>query len=495
VTSVIGGNCGFTLAPLHERDADYTRRMMAQVEGMPLTALENGVPWTWERFGEYLDSLENALAVNAGFMVGHCAIRRYVLGDDFAREASTDELEQIVQIFDDSVEAGGLGLSTTRSSTHVDGDGNPVPSRWASVDEVLRLCEITGRYDGTSLELITHGCLDRFSDEEVELLAQMSATAGRPLNWNVLSVSAADSGKIEHQMRAAVRARDLGGRVVALTMPMFADNNMSFLTFCALWLIPGWRDVLATDDVDETIRRLQDPAIRADMMANAATYPLGRLANFAEYVIGDVFSAENERYQNRKVGDIAAERGEDPFATIVDIVANDRLRTVLWPIPPHDTDADWERRRELWELDDVLIGGSDAGAHLDRMLGSAYPTRFVADSLRGRQLVPLERAVQLMTDVPARLFGLRDRGRLAPGHHADVVVFDPATVDATPPYISFDLPGGSKRLLADPLGVVRVLVNGTETIVDGKPTDALPGAVLRSRRDTAGTDTRVTASS
>jgi N-acyl-D-aspartate/D-glutamate deacylase len=253
--------------------------------------------------------------------------------------------------------------------------------------------------------------------------------------------------------------------------------------------------VLATDDVDETIRRLQDPAIRADMMANAATYPLGRLANFAEYVIGDVFSAENERYQNRKVGDIAAERGEDPFATIVDIVANDRLRTVLWPIPPHDTDADWERRRELWELDDVLIGGSDAGAHLDRMLGSAYPTRFLADSLRGRQLVPLERAVQLMTDVPARLFGLRDRGRLAPGHHADVVVFDPATVDATPPYISFDLPGGSKRLLADPLGVVRVLVNGTETIVDGKPTDALPGAVLRSRRDTAGTDTRVTASS
>src|SRR5262249_31440576 len=158
----------------------------------------------------------------AGFMVGHCAIRRFVLGDDFAREASPDELEQIVQIFDDSVEAGGLGLSTTRSSTHVDGDGNPVPSRWASVGEVLRLCEATGRYDGTSLELITHGCLDRFSDEEVELLAQMSVTAGRPLNWNVLSVSAADPGKAEHQMRPARRARDLGGRVVALTMPMFA---------------------------------------------------------------------------------------------------------------------------------------------------------------------------------------------------------------------------------------------------------------------------------
>jgi N-acyl-D-aspartate/D-glutamate deacylase len=495
VTSVIGGNCGFTLAPLRDRDADYTRRMMAQVEGMPLAALEAGVPWRWERFGEYLDALESSLAVNAGFMVGHCALRRYVMGEDFSREASASEVEQIAQLFEESVSAGGLGLSTTRSTTHVDGDGNAVPSRWASVDEVLRLCAIAGRHEGTSLELITHGCLDRFSDEEIELLAQMSATASRPLNWNVLSVSASDPGKIEHQMRPSMRAREIGGRVVALSMPIFADNNMSFLTFCALWLIPGWRDVLATDDIDEKIRRLRDPAVRAGMMEQAASYPLGRLANFAEYRIGDVYSPENEQYRGRKVGDIAAEREVDAFATIVDIVANDRLRTVLWPIPQHDGDADWALRRELWSLDDLMIGGSDAGAHLDRMLGSAYPTRFLADTLRGRQLVPLERAVQLMTDIPARLFGLRGRGRLVPGYQADMVVFDPTTVDATPPYIVFDLPGDSKRLLADPVGVVRVFVNGAETIVDGAPTDALPGAVLRSGRDTADTDTRTMGSS
>ena len=190
------------------------------------------------------------------------------------------------------------------------------------------------------------------------------------------------------------------------------------------------------------------------------------------------------------MGDIAAEQGQDPFATIVDIVANDDLKTVLWPharrptAPPTGSCG-----AQLWEHDDVLLGGSDAGAHLDRMLGSPYPTRFIGDCLRGRQLVPLERAVQLMTDAPARLFGLRDRGRLEPGFHADVVVLDPATVDATPARIAFDLPGESKRLLADPLGVVRVLVNGRETIVDGKPTGALPGTVLRSGRDTAGTET------
>jgi N-acyl-D-aspartate/D-glutamate deacylase len=489
VTSVIGGNCGFTLAPIKERDADYTRRMMAQVEGMPLVALEEGVPWKWETFGEYLDGLEGAIAVNAGFLVGHCAIRRYVMGEDFAREANAEELDAIAKVFEESVAAGGLGFSATRSSTHVDGDGNPVPSRWASEAEVLRLCEIVGQYDGTSLELITQGCLSRFSDEEIEFMAQMTATAHRPLNWNVLGVAASDPDKIEHQLRPSKRARELGGRVVALTMPIFADNNMSFLTFCALWLIPGWRDVLAVD-VPEKIRRLKDPAVRADMMEKAKTSPMGGLANFGQYMIGDVFSEENESVRNRKVGDIAAERGEDPFKTIVDICANDDLKTVLWPIPAADTDADWQLRRTLWDEKDVMIGGSDAGAHLDRMLGSPYPTRFIADSLRGRKLVPLERAVQLMTDVPARMFGLIDRGRLEEGMFADIAVLDPNTVDATPARISFDLPGDSKRLLADPVGVVRVLVNGTEVIRDGKPTGSLPGTVLRSGRNTSGTDTR-----
>jgi N-acyl-D-aspartate/D-glutamate deacylase len=488
VTSIIGGNCGFTLAPLRERDADYTRRMMAQVEGMPMAALEQGLPWKWETFGEYLEGLDGSLAVNAGFMVGHCALRRYVLGEDFGRESTPAELQQLRQLLGESLAAGGLGLSTTRSTTHVDGDGEPVPSRHASEDEVLALCEVVAEFEGTSLEAIVQGCLSRFSDDEIELLARMSAAARRPLNWNVLTVAADDPGKPDHQLRASVRAAELGGRVVALTMPIFADNNMSFLTFCALWLLPGWRDVLAVD-VPEKIRRLRDPVVRAEMMEQAASSPLNRLADFADYLIGDVYSQANEQYRDRKVGEIAAERGEDPFTTIVDIAANDELKTVLWPIPGADGDADWQLRRRIWEEEDVLLGGSDAGAHLDRMLGSPYPTRFIADCLRGRELVPVERAVQLMTDAPARLFGLRDRGRLAPGYHADVVLFDPAAVDATPARIAFDLPGESKRLLADPLGVVRVLVNGQETIVDGEPTGSLPGRVLRSGRDTTGTET------
>jgi N-acyl-D-aspartate/D-glutamate deacylase len=488
VTTVIGGNCGFTLAPLKQRDIDYTCRMMAQVEGMPLSALTDGVPWGWDGFGEYLDRLDGSVAVNAGFMVGHCALRRYVLGEDFARESTETELVALAQLLEQSLAGGGLGLSTSRSSTHIDGDGRPVPSRWASEQEVLALCAAVGRHEGTSLELISEGCIGRFSDSEVELLANMSATAGRPLNWNVLSVSSEEPDKVEHQLRPSKRAREVGGRVVALTMPVFADNNMSFLTYCALWLIPGWRDVLATD-VPEKIRRLQDPTVRASMMESASHASLGRLAEFSRYMIGDVYSPQNEQYRNRIVGDIARERGEDPFTTIVDIVAADDLRTVLWPLPGADGEDDWNLRRDVWEYPDILLGGSDAGAHLDRMLGSPYPTRFIADSLRGRQLVALERAVHLMTDVPARLFGLHDRGRLAVGYYADIVLFDPERVGAGPARTSFDLPGESKRLLSDPIGVERVFVNGVPVIAGGAATGNLPGTVLRSGRDTANTAT------
>jgi N-acyl-D-aspartate/D-glutamate deacylase len=264
---------------------------------------------------------------------------------------------------------------------------------------------------------------------------------------------------------------------------------MSFLTFCALWLIPGWRDVLAVD-VEEKIRRLKDPAVRAKMLEDAKTSPMGGLADFGHYLIGDVYSEENEQYRNRRVADIAAEKGEDPFKVIVDICANDDLRTVLWPLPRADSDADWQLRGRLWGEKDVLIGGSDAGAHLDRMLGSNYPTRFVADSLRGRKLVPLERTIQLMTQIPAQLFGLRERGTLVEGNHADVVVLDPDTVGAEPARISYDLPGESKRLLADPIGVKHVFVNGRETVVEGKPTGLQPGTLMRSGVDTAATDTR-----
>jgi N-acyl-D-aspartate/D-glutamate deacylase len=266
VTTVLGGNCGLTLAPLRSSDADYVRRMMQKVEGMPLEALETGVEWGWESFADYLDAVEHKqLAVNAGFLVGHCAIRRYVMGAEATdREATDDEIKSIVALLHESIEAGGLGLSTTLSQTHSDGDGKPVASRMAGKDELLALCTAVGEHEGTFLEGIVPGCLDKFSDDEIELLASMSAAAKRSLNWNLLTIDSREPDRIPRQLQASQRARELGGRVIGLTMPVLVPMNMSLLNFCGLWLIPGWGEVL-NRPVPERIDQLRDPAVRAHL--------------------------------------------------------------------------------------------------------------------------------------------------------------------------------------------------------------------------------------
>ncbi|MFH8403441.1 amidohydrolase family protein [Streptomyces sp. NPDC018019] len=496
VTTVAGGNCGFTLAPLNPDrpgDADYTRRMLSRVEGMSLAALEQGAPWNWSGFGEYLDALDGRTAVNAGFMVGHCALRRHVMGPDAIGGQPTDaQLDTMLRLLHEAMDAGAWGLSTTQSSTHADGDGEPVASRHARPAELLALSRAVADHEGTQLEAIVAGCLDRFADEEIDLLVGMTAAAGRPLNWNVLTIDSAVPERVPRQLEASERARRAGGRIVALTMPILTPMNMSLRTFCALNLIPGWGDILALP-VPERIARLRDPAVREEMLRHAASEEAGvfrRLADFARYVIGDTYSAANAGLSGRVVGDIAAERGLDPFHCLVEICAEDELRTVLWPMPTDNDPESWALRQRTWQHEDVLLGGSDAGAHLDRMCGAPYTTRFLGDCLRGRKLVGLEAAVRMLTDDPARLFGLRDRGRIAVGHHADLVLFDPERIDAGPATLVHDLPGDSPRLDSRAAGIVSVRVNGVETVRDGTVTGAVPGTVLRSGRDTGTVRTR-----
>jgi N-acyl-D-aspartate/D-glutamate deacylase len=487
VTTVMAGNCGFTLAPLHARDADYTRQMMAKVEGMPLAALESGVPWGWEDFGEYLDRFEGRLGVNAGFLVGHCALRRYVMGERaVGHPATADEIAGMVARLHDAIAAGGLGFSTTLAFTHSDGDGQPVASRWASCDEVLALCAAVRDHEGTTLEYVTDGAMRGFTDDEVDLMAAMTLAGRRPLNWNVLTVDAMEPDRYRAQLAACETAATRGGKAVALTMPVLVEMNMSFGKYCALFMLPDWSAVMNLP-VPERLAKLRDPAVRAHLAERAQAPEAGvflRLTDWARYQIGDTYSAANEGLKGRVVGDVARERGQDPFDTLVDIVLADELRTVLWPLPTDDDPESWRMRAEAWEHPDVLIGGSDAGAHLDRMCGAPYTTGFLADCLRGRQLVSVERAVELMTRAPTRLFGLRDRGVIAEGARADLVCFDPETVATGDVSLVDDLPGGTARLFAPAVGMPHVFVNGSAIVRDGALTDARPGTVLRAGRDT-----------
>ncbi|MFG2724372.1 amidohydrolase family protein [Streptomyces canus] len=496
VTTVAAGNCGFTLAPLNPArpdDADYTRRMMSKVEGMSLVALEEGAPWSWHSFGEYLDALEGRIAVNAGFMVGHCALRRYVMGPDaIGGQPSDEQLAAMLRLFHEAMDAGAWGLSTTQSSTHSDGDGKPVASRHALPAELLALSRAVGEHEGTQIEAIVAGCLDQFSDAEIELFVEMSAAAGRPLNWNVLTIDSSVPERVPRQLFASEQARKAGGRVVALTMPILTPMNMSLGTFCALNLIPGWGPVLGLP-VPERIERLRDPDVQKELLRQSQSKEAGvfrRLTNFGRYVIGDTYSETNRGLSGRVVEEIAAERGQEPFAALVEICAADSLRTVLWPMPTDNDPASWAMRAEAWQHEDVLLGGSDAGAHLDRMCGAPYTTRFIGDCLRGRRLTSLEQAVKMLTDDPAQLFGLRERGRIEEGFHADLVLFDPERIAAGTATLVHDLPGDSPRLDAKAIGIRAVWVNGVEAIRDDVVSGSVPGRVLRSGRDTRTVSTK-----
>ena len=487
VTTTVNGNCGFTLAPLRDDDTAWTLEMMAEVEGMPLPALTAGVGGDWTTFGEYLAKLDGNLGINAAFLVGHCALRRFVMGESGTGSTATDEqVDEMRRLLAEAIEAGAIGFSSSQSFTHDDGDGHPVPSRSADETELLALCEEVSRHEGTTLEYITDGCLKGFTDDEIERIIQMSLRGQRAVNWNVLTVDSRDREGVEHQLEPSRQAEARGARIVALTMPILVPMNMSFLTRCALTMMPYW-DRILTLPIEARRAVLRDAEVR-QKMDEAARSPeagvLARLSNWAEYSIGDTFSDENKPLEGRLVGDIAAERGQEPFDCLVDIVLADDLRTVLWPTPPENDDESWRLRMELIDSGRAMIGGSDGGAHLDRMLGTVYPTIFLADVYRGRKLLSPERAVQLITQVPAQLFGLRDRGEVREGAHADLVLFDPDTIDAGPVRKVADLPADNERLHAPALGIARVYVGGTETVRDGESNGTLAGQVLRSGTDT-----------
>jgi N-acyl-D-aspartate/D-glutamate deacylase len=487
VTTVFGGNCGFTLAPAAPEHHDYLTRMLARVEGMPLDALKTGLDWDWASFGDWLDRLDGRTAVNAGFLVGHTALRLAAMGGDaVGGEATAEQIERMVALLHDALDAGALGLSTSQSPTHNDGAGQPVPSRSASRSELVALAGGLRAHPGTTLEAIIPGCLSGFTDDDIALLTDMSVAADRPLNWNLLAVSAANPVGHQHQLRASEIAAERGGRVVALTLPQAMKIRLSFLSGFVLDGLPGWRDTMHLP-VPERLGALADPAVRGRLAEGASSEEAGMLRGLARWdrlVIVETFAAENDDVTGRSVGEVAAARGGEPFDTLLDIVIADELRTGLTPPMAGDDAADWRERAEVWHHPGAVIGGSDAGAHLDMMCGAIYTTSLLGRGVREHRVVTLEEAVRLITDVPARLYGLAERGRIVPGWHADLVLFDPATIDHGPERTRYDLPAGAPRLVADAYGITSVLVGGVEVCRDGVPTGALPGTVLRSGVDT-----------
>jgi len=286
--------------------------------------------------------------------------------------------------------------------------------------------------------------------------------------------------------RASTRAAARGARVVALTLPQGMRIRLSFLSAFVLDGLPGWLDTLSLP-VPDRIRALADPEVRRRLDASAHSPEAGVLRGLARWErleIVEGFTDETRALEGRRVGEVAAEQHKEPFDALLDVVVADELRTGLRPdVGGPEPDEVWRERARVWRDPRTVVGGSDAGAHLDMMCGASYSTFLVGDAVR-RGLLPLEAAVHELTEVPARLYGLRDRGRIAPDAHADLVLFDPATVGPRGERTLPDLPGGASRIVVEASGVEHVLVAGTEIVRAGDFTGATPGTVLRSGRDT-----------
>ena len=485
VTTALAGNCGFGIAPLSgdRADGEYLMRMLARVEGIPLETLEEGVPWDWRTTEDYFAQVEPRLGINAGFMVGHSAIRRAVMGRAAVeRESTAEELGAMTALLREGLEAGGLGFSTTWSRGHNDADGNMVPSRHGSREEMVELARIAGEYEGTSLEINPKmGPLEPWT---VELMTDLSVAAGRTINWNLLVVTAKNLALGLEQLAADDFARARGGRIVALTVPMTVPLRLSFRSGFVYDSMPSWEHVMGLPHEQKVaVFRDHDERRRLDAAAQDPANPMRHVARWAQLTIHDVVAPENEQYVGATVGEIAAAEGGDPFDVLCEIVLRDDLRTGLVMTPRPDTVDDWQARASVWRDARALVGGSDAGAHLDMMSTANYATQMLA-ATREHSLMSLEEAVHLITQVPADLYGLRDRGVVREGWKADLVVFDPETVGTAPVRMRYDLPAGAGRLVADAAGVEHVFVNGVPIVHGGRLTDQRPGALLRSGRDT-----------
>ena len=480
VTTIVGGNCGFTIAPVSPSTTDYILRMLARVEGMPVATLEAALDFRWSTFGDWLDVLEGRIAVNAGFLVGHSTMRRLVMGESaVGGKASEEQISAMARLAHESMDAGALGFSTSRAGSHRDHVGEPVPSRHASVEEILALSSTVADHAGTIMEIVPTAEF-YFTDDDISLMTDMSLAGRRSVNWNLLGVLGGEE-KLRNKLASADHARQHGARVIPLTLPDPQAMRLSFETGFVYDMLPGWGEVM-TMPHEARLRALRDTAVRRQLEEASRGAPWW--AVWEDTMLSETFNPENARWERRTAGDVGRERGVSAFEALCDVVVADDLRTGLVPLSIDDTEENWRLRSELWRDPRVVIGGSDAGAHLDTIWTFNCISSLVGPSVRDRHLIALEEAVRLVTDVPARMYGLIERGRLEVGWHADIVVFDPASLNPEPVRAVSDLPAGGWRLTGGARGVEHVFVNGVEIVSGGAYTGERPGTVLRSGRST-----------
>ena len=480
VTTVVMGNCGFTLAPCREADRLTLMRMLTYVEGMPLEALTRGVRWGWETFGQYLEGVDRLGPwTNVGCFIGHSAVRQYVMGDAaWEREATAGEIVRMGELVTEAMALGAVGLSSTTNKNHVGDRGRPVPSRLAHEDELTSLVRTMGDSGRGILELTIGGTRpDRVA--EVDRFAELARAARRPVT--LVSLRHNPSHPEEHRAILA-RIEALGREGVDIypqvtTSPLTATFDLSgaFVFF----RFPVWQRVLDAP-VGQWRTIFRDADFRSQFRDSVGRTPLFR-GDTAPLRVQRVGADRFKALVGLPLGEVAARRGQDVIDAFFDLALEDDLQT-QFTVAIMNTDA--ASVAEIFTHPRSLIGLSDAGAHLTLFCEAGQTSRLLGHWVRDRRALSLEEGVRRVTSMPADLFGLRDRGRLAPGLAADVTVFDPRTIADHEPELVHDLPGGGPRLVQRASGIAWSFVNGRPVIEEGRmpdrPDGRGPGRVLRA---------------
>jgi N-acyl-D-aspartate/D-glutamate deacylase len=464
VTTVVMGNCGFTLAPCRAEDRQTLMRMLTHVEGMPLEALTQGIRWEWETFSQYQDAVERIGPwMNVGCFIGHSAIRQYVMGDAaWEREATAEEIAGMGRLVTEAMALGAVGLSSTTNKNHVGDRGRPVPSRLAHEDELTSLVRTMGASGRGILELTIGGTRpDRLA--EIDRFAELARAADRPVT--LVSLRHNPSHPEEHRAilaRIEALARD-GVEIFpqVTTSPLTATFDLA--SAFVFFRFPVWKRVLDAP-VGSWRALFRDAGFREEFRASVGRTPLfqGDTAPLRVHTVGgDAFKP----FVGLAVTEVAARRGQDVIDAFFDLALEDDLQT-RFTVAVMNTDA--ASVAEIFTHPRSLIGLSDAGAHLTLFCEAGQTSRLLGHWVRDRRALSLEDGVRRITSMPADLFGLRDRGRLRPGLAADITVFDPDTIADHEPELVHDLPGGGPRLVQRASGIRWSFVNGQAVIEDGR---------------------------
>jgi N-acyl-D-aspartate/D-glutamate deacylase len=451
--------------------------MLSRVEGMSGPALQEGVTFEGGTFGDFLDGFDGRIGVNAAAFVGHSAVRRYVMGDDAqTRVATADEIEAMRGLVRDAMAAGAVGFSTSQLELHQAHDGRPVPSNLAAPEEVVALSEVLSEFDHGAIEIIPRSFADGYDDADRQLLRDMAAASGKPIDLNVIvwfpnqpdgwtrSIDFID-GEAEDGLRLyPMYAVHRGGAYFMLENTFLFDD------------MPTWREVLVQSEPARS-DALRDRVIRERMRAELTGPPTPSFPlNFAIITVDAVHDPAYEAWVGRTLADLLAESGGDPFDAFLDLCLEDDLQTQFFVTPLIERGG-----RVVTEAlvahPLAMAGSSDGGAHLASFVGADYTTRLITEWVPNP--LTLEQAVRRLTAIPATIHGIHDRGVLRTGAWADVLLVDLDELAVGPTRWVNDLPAESGRLVVDATGYRAVIVNGEVVFEDGVATGALPGRVLR----------------